>query len=57
MKEQQRQLIITQEANRDGSTAKNLRSMKTQTRLLQKLAQEKPKQKILNLQVKELKTG
>ena len=31
MKEQQRQVIITQQANRDGSTAKNLRSMKTQT--------------------------
>ena len=31
MKEQQRQAIITQQANRDGSTAKNLRSMKTQT--------------------------
>ena len=31
MKEQQREVIITQQANRDGSTAKNLRSMKTQT--------------------------
>ena len=30
MKEQQREVIITQQANRDGSTAKNLRSKNTE---------------------------